>query len=443
MPKPLILLSVPALREKDVASMPKLRSLVAGGEIAELTPSFPCVTCPVQANMTTGNRPDRHGIVANGLYWPDRRQVEMWTAPNDCVQSLQIWDLLSHHADGLTSAVWFPLHSTGCEAEYVCTPAPVHNPDGSESLWCYTRPLDLYGELRDALGHFPLMNYWGPMAGIAASRWIAQSAVFAAERCQPDFFYIYLPHLDYAAQRAGPDTEPALAAIRELDDVLGTLAAGMQKAYGEEPFWLLAGEYAITPVDHVSYPNRVLREAGLLAVREVDGGEYLDIERSQAFAMVDHQFSHVFVSGSDAHRVGKVAELFRHQAGIAEVLVGDQRARYQLDHARSGDVILISSPQSWQAYYWWLDDRRAPRFARSVDIHQKPGYDPVELFFDPISKGIPLDATRVRGSHGAPANDPSQKTVLVASEPLRFPGGVLTDTDIFGIVLEHFGLRAE
>ena len=443
MPKPLILLSVPALREKDVASMPRLRSLVAGGEIAQLTPSFPCLTCPVQANMTTGKRPDRHGIVANGLYRRDRRQVEMWTAPNDCIASVQVWDLLSHHAGGLISAVWFPLHSKGCEADYVCTPAPIHHPDGSESLWCYTRPLELYGELRDAMGHFPLMNYWGPMAGIAGSRWIAQSAVLAAERWQPDFFYIYLPHLDYAAQRTGPDSDPARAAVAELDDLLGTLADGMHKAYGDELFWLVAGEYAITPVDHVTYPNRLLRQAGLLAVRQEDGSEYLDLERSHAFAMVDHQVGHVFLSDRDAHRAEKVAGLFRSKPGIAEVLVGPERARYHLDHARSGEVILISAPNSWQAYYWWLDDRQAPPFARTVDIHQKPGYDPVELFFDPATKGIPLDPARVRGSHGAPANDPSQKTVLLASEPLRIPAPALSDTDVFGIVLRHFGLRVE
>ena len=295
MPKPVILLSIPALREKDVAVMPRLRNLTAGGEIAELTPTFPCVTCPVQANMTTGRGPAEHGIVGNGIYWRDRRQVEMWTAPNDCIGRPQIWDLLSHHGRGLTSAVWFPLHAVGCEADYVCTPAPIHNPDGSESLWCYTRPTEFYGLLRDRLGHFPLMNYWGPLAGIQSSAWIADSAVIAAEQWQPDFFYIYLPHLDYAAQRTGPDSAAADQAVADLDEVIGRLAAGMAEAYDEELLWLVAGEYAITPVDHVSYPNRVLREAGLLAVREADDGEHLDFERSRAFAMVDHQFSHVFV----------------------------------------------------------------------------------------------------------------------------------------------------
>jgi hypothetical protein len=215
----------------------------------------------------------------------------------------------------------------------------------------------------------------------------------------------------------------------------------MAEAYDEEPLWLVAGEYAMTPVDHVAYPNRVLREAGLLAVREEDGGEYLDIERSQAFAMADHQCSHVFVADGDQQTAEKVAGLFRGRQGIAEVMVGPERARYCLDHARSGEVVLVSAPDSWQAYYWWLDDARAPRFARSVDIHRKPGYDPVELFFDPATKSIPLDAGRIRGSHGAPANDSSQHTVLVASEPLRFGGPTVADTDVFGIVLKHFGLQ--
>lgn len=441
MSTPLILLSIPALREKDVTEMHKLRSLMAGGEIAELTPSFPCVTCPVQAAMTTGRGPADHGIVANGLYWREKRQVEMWTAPNECVERPQLWDLLSHHGPGLTSAVWFPMHSKGCEADFICTPAPIHNPDGSESLWCYTRPTELYGELRDRLGHFPLMNYWGPMTSVKATAWIADSAVIAARQWQPDFFYIYLPQLDYAAQRNGPDSPEAAAAVAELDEVIGRLAAGMAEAYEKSPLWLMAGEYAITPVDHVSYPNRVLREAGLLAVQETDEGEQLDFAESRAFAMVDHQFSHVFVADGDESLAQRAADLFRGQPGIAEVLVGAQRARYGLEHPRSGEVVLVSEPQSWQAYYWWLSDDRAPRFARTVDIHRKPGYDPVELFWDPVANGVPLDASRIKGSHGAPADDESQRTVLLASQPTLFHGPSLKDTDVFNIVLTHFGLQ--
>jgi predicted AlkP superfamily pyrophosphatase or phosphodiesterase len=437
-----VLLSVPGLRARDVAAMPNLARLTAGGDRATLAPSFPCVTCPVQANMTTGHLPIRHGVVANGFYYRDKREVEMWTAWNDCIEKEQIWDILAQHPDGFTSAVWFPLHSKGAEADYICTPAPIHNPDGSESLWCYTRPTELYGELRDALGHFPLMHFWGPMANIKSTAWIADSAVVAAQKFQPNFFYIYLPHLDYAAQRSGPDSEAAVRALGELDDVLGRLVDGVNAALERPPLWLVASEYAIVPVDHVTYPNRVLREAGLLAVREGEsqGGEVIDFKESAAWALVDHQFSHVFVRDEDTAVIGRVAELFRGREGFDEVLAGSQRARYDMDHERSGEVILVSTRNSWQAYYYWLDDTHAPKFARTVDIHRKPGYDPVELHFDPATKTIPLDATLVKGSHGAPATTEEQRGVLLSSQRGKFSDAPLADTDVAELVLREFGV---
>lgn len=439
MPERVVLLTIPGLREKDVQRMKNLRSLLAGGEIAELAPSFPCVTCPVQANLTTGRLPREHGVVADGFYWRERRKVEMWTSPNDCIQRPQIWDVLGASGKGLSTAVWFPLHSKQAGADYICTPAPIHNPDGSESLWCYTRPTELYGELRDALGHFPLKHFWGPLAGIASTDWIVDSAVYAARRFRPDFFYVYLPHLDYAAQRTGPDSPPALEAVGQLDEAIGRMAHGFGEGLGEDILWLIAGEYAITPVAHVAYPNRLLRDAGLLAVVQRDDGEHVDLEASSAFALVDHQVSHVFTA--DGATADKVASLFRCEAGVAEVLAGEARARYAVDHSRSGDVILVSAPDSWQAYYWWFDDARAPGFARTVDIHRKPGYDPVELHFDPATHSIPLDATLIRGSHGAPADAPSQRTVMLASQPGLFPGEVVRDVELFDVVLRHFDVK--
>lgn len=439
-----VLLSIPGLREKDLAGMKNLASLTAGGETADLAPGFPCVTCPVQANMTTGKPAREHGVVANGFYWRENRKVEMWTSPNDCIQRPQIWELLHDRDPALTSAVWFPLHSKQCKADYVCTPAPIHNPDGSESLWCYTRPVELYGTLRDELGHFPLKHFWGPIAGIQSTDWIVDSAVLAAGTWQPNFFYIYLPQLDYAAQRTGPDSPGQKKAVAELDEALGRLAAGFGAAYDAAPLWIVAGEYSITPVDHVAYPNRVLREAGLLVVREEDDGEHLDLAGSRAWAMVDHQFSHVFVADGDRDVASRVDDLFRGTPGIAQVLLGDQLARYKLDHPRSAEVVLVSTPDSWQAYYWWESDDSAPAYARTVDIHRKPGYDPVELHFDSASKGIPLDATLVRGSHGAPAEDSSQRTVLLASRPGVLPQHrPVTDTDVFEIVMRQFKIAAD
>jgi hypothetical protein len=196
----------------------------------------------------------------------------------------------------------------------------------------------------------------------------------------------------------------------------------------------------ITPVDHVTYPNRVLREAGLLAVREESDGEYLDFAASRAWALVDHQFSHVFVKDSDPATVERVVDLFHDADGIAEALSGDKRGRYNLRHERSGDVILISAPNSWQAYYYWLDDAKAPAFARIVDIHRKPGYDPVELHFDMKTKSIPLDATLVKGSHGAPATHESQRGVLLSSQRGVFVERATSDLHIADLVLRQFGI---
>jgi hypothetical protein len=425
--------------------MPNLSRLTAGGDRATLTPSFPCVTWPVQANMLTGKLPREHGVVANGFYWRDKQEVEMWTAWNDKIQQPQVWDLLHRKDNSLTSAVWFPMLSKGCGADYICMPAPIHNPGGSESLWCYTKPTELYGTLRDTFGHFPLMNFWGPLANIKSTAWIADSAAWAMQQYRPNFFYIYLPHLDYAAQRTGPDSPPAQAAVKELDDVIGKLAAAGNAAYSVNPgpqagppLWLIASEYVITPVDHVTYPNRTLREAGLLQVKNDGSGELIDFAATPAWALVDHQFSHVFVMDRDAATIKRVAGLFRGQTGIADVLSGDERKKYALDHERAGDVILISTPNSWQAYYYWQDDKLAPKFARTVDIHNKPGYDPVELHFDFATKSIPLDATLVKGSHGAPATSDAQRGILLASQKSVASRHSLADTDVCALVLNQF-----
>jgi predicted AlkP superfamily pyrophosphatase or phosphodiesterase len=439
MPEYVVLLSIPGLRAQDLAQMPSLARLADQGDQIHLVPSFPCVTCPVQANMTTGKLPNEHGVVANGFYWRDKQEVEMWTAWNECIQAEQIWDTLKRHDPSITSAVWFALHSKGCGADLVCTPAPIHNPDGSETLWCYTKPTEMYGQLRDALGHFPLQHFWGPLSNIRSTAWICDSAVVAARQSKPNFFYLYLPHLDYAAQKFGPDSPQAIQALQDLDGAVARLTTGFEEAYApHKPLWIVASEYTIVPVNHVVYPNRLLREAGLLAVVYDDGAEQLDLAGSRAWALVDHQFAHVFVAAEADIEIA--AELFSGCEGIDEVLVGSQRERYALDHERSGEVILISAANSWQAYYWWLADEHAPKYARTVDIHRKPGYDPVEMHLDMATKSIPLDATLVKGSHGAPPHVDEQRGVIIASEKGVLVGSAMSDTDVCELVLRQFGI---
>ena len=432
----LCFLTIPGLREKDLLRLPNLERIFKAGTKRRLRHQFPCVTWPSQANMLTGRRVSDHGVIANGFFWRDTNQVEMWTAWNEKIESPQIWDVMKEQNPDWKSAAWFPMLSKGCGADYVCMPAPIHKPDGSEELWCYTKPQEFYGELRDQFGHFPLQHFWGPIANIKSTDWIVDSACAAAEKFHPDFFYVYLPHLDYAAQKDGPDSLAAMNALDELNQTLGRMIERFESIVSADKLrWIAASEYVITEVNHVSYPNRVLRESGLLQIQsDADDREWIDFESSAAWALVDHQFSHLFVTDRKPDVIDSVARLFADVEGIAEILVGDARDRYQLVHQRSGDVILISERNSWQAYYWWLDDALAPKFARTVDIHRKPGYDPVELFFDQETKGVPLDATLIKGSHGAPANDIDQCGVLLISESLSLEQEV-TDTDLFEISL--------
>lgn len=440
-----MLLSVPGLRERDLEQMPRLAGLTAGGGRASLVPSAPGVTCPVQLNMTTGALPAEHGVVANGFYWRDRDEVEMWTAWNEVVERPQIWDRLHETNPRITSAVWFPLLVKGCGADFICTPAPIHNPDGSESLWCYTKPESLYGDLLEDLGHFPLHHFWGPMANIEGSRWIVSSAIYFANQERPNFFTIYLPHLDYAAQKHGPDTPEASRACQELDTEIGRLVDGISAAWpNAAPLWLAASEYTITPVSSVVYPNRVLREAGLLSIRhDQDGRELIDRRASDAWALCDHQHAHVFIKNREEATILRVQELLQSVEGVEHVWGPDQLTSHGLAHDRSGDLVIFSTPESWFAYYYWLVDEFAPAFARNVDIHNKPGYDPVEMFWDHGAAtgregGVPLDATLVRGSHGALPMSDSQRGVLLSSRAGVIQQDQLRDTDVFDIVTAQF-----
>ena len=435
-PHKICLISIPGLRENDLTNMPALSALCAGGSKCRIKHSFPCVTWPSQSAVLTGKRPNQHGVIANGFYWRESQKVEMWTAWNEVIEQPQIWDVLKEQ--GKTSLAWFPMLSKGCGADYVCMPAPIHQPDGSEDLWCYTKPQEFYGELLEEFQHFPLQHFWGPMANIKSTQWIADSAVKAIEKFAPDFNYLYFPHLDYAAQKTGPDSDDAIQATRELDNLISSFTNSVTEVVGDDVLWMIASEYVITPVDHVLYPNRMLREAGFLKVKTLDGLEHIDFEASKAWALVDHQFSHIFVKNASNENINRIHEIFETADGVDEVLVGDNRQKRAMDHKRSGEVVVISTHNSWQAYYWWLDNELAPAFASTVDIHRKPGYDPIELHFDFANKKVPLDATLAKGSHGAPTKSDAQKGVLLTSSNLNLESEI-EDIEIFDLVLSQFG----
>lgn len=425
---------------------PRLREFARRtGGVRTLRPPLPAVTCTSQSTMLTGLAPSGHGIVGNG--WHDRAlgEVQFWKQSNQLVSGEKVWETARRIAPGFRCANacwWYAMHaSTDC----MLTPRPQYLADGRKMPDCLTRPAAWRDELQSSQGAFPLFRYWGPLADLASTRWIARATVAAlapertlalgAERY--DLVLAYLPHLDYALQKVGPDHPTVREELRELDRVVGELLDACE-AFGFRP--LVVSEYGIVPVRDAVWINRILRDAGYLAVRLEQGGEQLDLESSRAFAVADHQIAHVSVR--DRADVASVEAILSKVDGIERTLAGESRRAAGLDHPRAGDVVCVSASDRWFAYGWWLEDRHAPDFARTVDIHRKPGYDPCELFYDPAlawPKGramrkllmrrlgfralldvIPLDASLVRGSHGRADVPVGFEPVLIGELPDPF-----------------------
>ncbi|GAB3813170.1 alkaline phosphatase family protein [Micromonospora zhanjiangensis] len=435
--RPLMVLDVVGLTPRLLAHMPRLRAVAERGFTAELGTVLPAVTCSAQATFLTGEPPAGHGVVGNGWYFRDLGEVLLWRQHHALMGGEKVWQTARRDRPGYTVANVCWWYAMGADVDWTVTPRPVYYADGRKEPDCYTDPPELHDELTAALGTFPLFTYWGPGAGLASSRWIARAAERIMAAHDPDLTLVYLPHLDYDLQRFGPAAPQAAAAAAALDEVLGPLLAA---AADRDAVVVALSEYGITDVSRPVDVNRLLRAEGLLRVYTQDGMEYLDPWVSRAFAVADHQVAHVYVR--DPADVPRVAALCAGLPGVAEVLDAAGQARYGLDHPRAGELVLVAEPDAWFTYYYWLDDGAAPDFARLVEIHRKPGYDPAELFFDPAAPGaakrraavalarkklgfrylmnvVGLDAgaRAVRGSHGRLPADPADGPVLLCSEP--------------------------
>jgi predicted AlkP superfamily pyrophosphatase or phosphodiesterase len=346
----------------------------------------------------------------------------------------------------------------GADVNWTVTPRPVYHADGRKDPDCYTDPPELHDDLTSALGTFPLFSYWGANAGLASSAWICRAAQRILAAHDPDLTLVYVPHLDYDLQRYGPSAPPAAAAAAELDETLGPL---LDAAAARGDTVVVLSEYGITDVDRPVDVNRMLRAEGLLRVHTQAGMEYLDPWTSRAFAVADHQIAHVYVR--DDRDRASVAALCAKLPGVAEVLDGDGKAAHGLDHPRSGELVLVAEPDSWFTYYYWTDDAAAPDFARLVDIHRKPGYDPAELFFDPAGPmaakgragvallrkklglrylmtvvGLDAGARAVRGSHGRLPDDERDAPLLICSNPAAARDRIAA-TEVKALLLELAG----
>lgn len=431
---PVVLVNAVGLTPRLLAHAPRLSALAQEGWSVPLREVAPAVTCTAQATLLTGELPSKHGVVANGWLFRDTQEVRFWQQSNRLIQSEPLYATAKKRAEArgkpFKSAKLFWWFNQGADVDISVTPKPWYGVDGNKVFGITGTPEGFSEKLEAKLGSFPFHTFWGPMAGLPCTQWIAKCAaeVIATER--PDLSLVYLPHLDYDPQRFGPSATDMPKCVKELDDACEPLLDAAKKVGAN--VWVVS-EYGHCDVSRPVYLNRVLRTAGLLSVRGGPFGESLDLYGSRAFAVVDHQLAHVYVR--DPADICRVKELLASVPGVGSVHVGEEREVLGLDHERSGEIVVLSERDTWFAYPFWLDDRVAPDYSRAVAIHHKPGYDPCELFFDPrlripklhaarrvLQKKlgfrmtmdvVPLDAAIVRGSHGLPAADPLDRAILI------------------------------
>ncbi len=432
---------------------PHLSALARDGAVAPIRAVTPAVTCTAQATFLTGTLPRDHGIVANGWYFRDLAQIAFWRQANRLVAGEKVWETARRRDPACTCAKmfwWFNMYSS---ADWSVTPRPIYPADGRKIPDIYSHPSPLRERLTSEIGPFPFFKFWGPDAGIQSSDWIASASAAVERWYSPSLLLVYLPHLDYNMQRLGPGHRHVRKDVRAVDEVCGRLIATLRERGMRI---IVLSEYGLVDVRRPVHINRALRDAGLLTVRDELGTDALDPGDSRAFAVSDHQIAHVYVR--DPADLDAVRRVVRAIEGVDAVLDRREQKAIGLDHERSGELVALSTPDAWFTYYYWTDDRRAPDYARTVDIHRKPGYDPAELFLDPalamprlrvaatlarkklgfryLMNVIPLDASLVRGSHGRVTARLEDGPVLISSEPDAV-GGPIDAIAVRDLMLAH------
>lgn len=426
---------------------PFLKAYTGKNHLQTIAPMLPAVTTSVQSTYITGKWPQEHGIVGNGWYDREDGEIKFWKQSNKLVLAEKIWERAKKLDPSFTASKMFWWYNMYSAADYSATPRPNYLADGRKIPDCYTHPAGLRDELQKELGQFPLFKFWGPATDISSTKWIADASMFTDKKYDPTLTLIYLPHLDYCLQKYGIDFSKISKDLLEIDQVVEQLVRYYE---GKNAKVMLLSEYGINNVNQPIHVNRILRQHGLLGIRVERGLELLDAGASKAFAVADHQMAHIYIN--DVSVTSALKKMMESTPGIQLVLDREDQKKYHISHERSGDLVLVAEEQSWFTYYFWDNDALAPDYARVVDIHKKPGYDPVELFMTSklragykllrkkaalryVMDVIPLDANLVRGSHGSLIADTRFHPIMITKRPVEKKD--LVATDVYDIIWAH------
>jgi predicted AlkP superfamily pyrophosphatase or phosphodiesterase len=404
-----IVIDIVGLEEKHLNSnlLPAISALAEKGESSKMKPVFPAVTSTVQTSFLSGEYPNRHGIISNGFMDRSTYNVLFWEQYNSLVQVPRIWDFIKNKNLDLKTAVLFWQNTLYANSDIIITPKPIHL-ENEMKMWCYSKPIGYYEEIANQIGEFDLSSYWGPLASRLSSDWITKATQYTIEKSKPNFMFTYIPHIDYSAQRYGKDSNQVSDDLVFADSIVEKIIDSTKKSQiYESTQFIVFSEYSFNDVNGAIPINIILRNNGLLNVRKIGDKEYVDFEFSKAFAVVDHQIANIYLKyNQDLERI---VNILKNNSDIDIIITGGEKKFFNIDHERAGDIIVVANRDKWFSYYWWYEEKMAPSFTRMVDIHRKPGYDPLELFIDSKKRCIPFDTSLLKGSHGRPVNMPTQE----------------------------------
>ncbi len=414
-----IVIDIVGLEEKHLNSnlLPTISALAEKGESSKMKPVFPAVTSTVQTSFLSGEYPNRHGIISNGFMDRNTYNVLFWEQYNSLVQVPRIWDFIKSKNINFKTAVLFWQNTLYANSDIIITPKPIHL-ENEMKMWCYSKPVGYYEEIMKQIGEFDLSSYWGPLASSLSSEWITKAAQYTIENSRPNFMFTYIPHIDYSAQRFGKESNQVSDDLVLADSIVEKIIDSTKKSKTyEKTQFIIFSEYSFNNVNCAIPINIILRNNGLLNVRKIGDKEYVDFEFSQAFAVVDHQIANIYLkSPQDKERI---VNILKKILDIDIIISGEEMKFFNIDHERAGDIIVVANRDKWFSYYWWYDENMAPSFTRKVDIHRKPGYDPLELFFDSKKRSISFDTGLIKASHGRPVNMTTQEGYSLYASNIR------------------------
>jgi predicted AlkP superfamily pyrophosphatase or phosphodiesterase len=434
--KHVIVIDIVGLEEKHLNSqfLPAISALAEKGESYKLKPVFPAVTSTVQTSILSGEYPNRHGIISNGFMDRDTYNVLFWEQYSSLVKVPRIWDFIKNKNSNYKTAVLFWQNSLYANSDIIITPKPIHL-ENEMKMWCYSKPVGYYEKLVEQIGEFDLSSYWGPFASSLSSEWITKAAQYTIEKNKPNFMFTYIPHIDYSAQRFGKESNQVSEDLVLADNIVEKIIDSTKKSQiYENTQFIIFSEYSFNDVNGAIPINIIFRNYGLLNVRKIGDKEYVDFEYSKAFAVVDHQIANIYLKSSRDDKE-RIVDILKNISDIDIIMTEAEKKFFNIDHERAGDIIIVANRDKWFSYYWWYDENMAPSFTRKVDIHRKPGYDPLELFIDPKKRFIPFDTGLLKGSHGRPVNIMTQEgySVYVSNIRSNLPKDATNSLDVIQI----------